>query len=175
MDPRAEAQAVMAYRTLGMLGYWQVQTCENERMCAEKAPAFAEAGMAAGQAVMEGKRPDQIAQAWLQPLQRKVSANRRRLAKGGLRRRFTQVKPVGGQTANRCGRRFKLRLPRHIPASVHPEPLPTPGGGGVGSAALRGAGGRPNSVLTDLRPPTCWSEDGAGFFARACRSSGEEE
>lgn len=79
----SEAQAVMAYRMMGMAGYWTVHNTENERMYSEKGPAFVEANLAATRAAIDGKRFDQVAQAWMQPLQRKVSSNRRRLAKSG--------------------------------------------------------------------------------------------
>ncbi|SDE83456.1 hypothetical protein [Limimaricola pyoseonensis] len=79
----AEAQAVIGYRMLGMAGLWAVTGSETDRMLAEKAPAFAEAMRHGGRAMIEGRRPDQIALAAMQPLGRKAAANRRRLARRG--------------------------------------------------------------------------------------------
>lgn len=77
-----ETQMVMAYRTLGMIGLWSVAPGENQRMVAEKAPAFAEAALAASRAAMAGRRPDEIVGAWMRPLRRKTRSNMRRLGHG---------------------------------------------------------------------------------------------
>ncbi len=74
-----ETQMVMAYRTLGMVGLWSVAPGENQRMIAEKGPAFTEAALAASRAAMAGRRPDQIMDAWVKPLRRKTRSNARRL------------------------------------------------------------------------------------------------
>ena len=76
-----EAQMVMSYRTLGMLGLWTVAPGENTRMVAEKAPAFAEAAMAASRAAISGRRPDEVLGAWMKPLRRETRLNARRLGR----------------------------------------------------------------------------------------------
>lgn len=76
-----DAQAVMAYRTLGMMGLWAVAPGETQRMVNEKAPAFAQAMMAATRATLAGQRPDQIFGAWMAPLRRRARSNARRLGR----------------------------------------------------------------------------------------------
>lgn len=85
MHLAAETQAVIAMRMLGMVGFWPVSRTEAQRMWAEKPGAFVEAGGAAAMAAMQGKRPDQIADAAIRPLRKKTRANSRRLAKRGRR------------------------------------------------------------------------------------------
>jgi len=75
-----EAQAVIAYRTFGMMGLWAVAPTENDRMVSEKMPAFLAASQAATLAAMSGKSPDKIAAAWLRPIGGKTRANQRRLS-----------------------------------------------------------------------------------------------
>jgi hypothetical protein len=77
----AETQLVVAYRMLGMAGLWAVSPRENQRMIAEKGPAFTEAAMAASRATMLGRRPDEILGAWVKPLRRKTRSNARRLGR----------------------------------------------------------------------------------------------
>lgn len=79
----AETNAVMAMRLMGMGGMWNVTKGEDARMWNEKPAAFQQSAIAATTAMMSGKRPDQIVDAAMRPLGRKVSANRRRLAKRG--------------------------------------------------------------------------------------------
>ena len=79
----AEAQAVIAMRTMGMAGMWSVTPTETTRMVAEKSSAFSSAMQAAGLAAMAGKQPHQIAEAALHPIRRKTRANSRRLARRG--------------------------------------------------------------------------------------------
>ena len=76
-----EAQAVIAYRTFGMLGLWPVTATENDRMVSEKLPAFVAASNAATLAAVTGKSPDKIMAAWLKPIGSKTSSNQRRLSK----------------------------------------------------------------------------------------------
>ncbi len=64
-----------------MLGLWAVAPGENNRMVAEKAPAFAEAAIIASQAAMAGRRPDEIMGVWVKSLRRKTRSNARRLRK----------------------------------------------------------------------------------------------
>jgi hypothetical protein len=79
----AEAQAVIAMRTMGMAGMWSVTPTETSRMMAEKPSAFSSAMQAAGRAAVAGKHPHQIAEAALRPIRRKTRANSRRLARCG--------------------------------------------------------------------------------------------
>ena len=76
-----EAQAVIAYRTFGMMGLWPVASSENDRMVSEKLPAFVAASQAATMAALLGKSPDKIMAAWLRPIGGKTRANQRRLSK----------------------------------------------------------------------------------------------
>ncbi len=77
----AEAQTVIAIRTMGMMGVLPASPRENHTMFAEKGPAFVEAAIAAGAAAMSGKTPDQIAQAAIRPIARRTGANVKRLTK----------------------------------------------------------------------------------------------
>ena len=85
----AEAQTVIALRTLGMLGLWNTSPGEYSRMGFEKAEAFSQAAMAATTAAMNGARPDQVAMAAIKPLQRKTKSNVARLMKAGPRTKLT--------------------------------------------------------------------------------------
>ena len=76
-----ETQAVMTLRIMGMSGAIPAHRGENGRMIKEKGPAMAKALAAATEAVMSGKRPDQIMQATIAPLRQRVSSNRKRLMK----------------------------------------------------------------------------------------------
>jgi hypothetical protein len=80
----AEAQSVIAMRTMGMAGLWNVTKGEDSRMVAEKGAAMREAGMAAAGAMMRGSSPARIALAALEPVKRRTGANARRLAKRGM-------------------------------------------------------------------------------------------
>ncbi len=77
----SEAQAVIAYRMLGMAGLWPVAPTETMRMVMEKLPAFAAAQMAAWQALATGRSPDRILAAWLKPIGKETRANQRRLSR----------------------------------------------------------------------------------------------
>ena len=83
----AEANMVMAMRMMGMGGAWNVTAGEDARMWSEKPIAFQKSALAATNAVLAGKRPDEIIDAAIKPLDRTVSANRRRLTKRGPGRR----------------------------------------------------------------------------------------
>ena len=78
-----EAQMVMAMRIAGMAGYWSVVPSENARMVSEKAPAFAEAGVAMGRAAMRGGDPAAMLRAWTRPIRKRTGANARRLSRRG--------------------------------------------------------------------------------------------
>ncbi|WP_417526184.1 antifreeze protein [Marinovum sp.] len=79
----AQAQSVIAYRSLGMLGGWSVAQDENTRMFTEKPAAFLEANLAAALALIAGKRPEQVTLAWVAPLSEAVGDNHIRLANQG--------------------------------------------------------------------------------------------
>ena len=79
----AEAQTVIALRTLGAMGLWNTGKAENQRMVTEKAQAFTKSALATGQAMASGARPDQIAMAAMKPLQRKTKSNVVRLTRAG--------------------------------------------------------------------------------------------
>ena len=79
----AEAQTVIALRTLGMMGLWNTGPGENQRMVAEKTDAFAKSARATAGAIARGARPDQIAMAGLLPLRHKTRPNVARLTKAG--------------------------------------------------------------------------------------------
>ncbi len=81
----AEAQSVVAMRTMGMAGLWNVSPGENDRMIAEKMDAMRESGMAAAGAMMRGHSPVRVAMAAVKPVKRRTDANARRLAKRGMR------------------------------------------------------------------------------------------
>ncbi|MGY3439081.1 MULTISPECIES: antifreeze protein [unclassified Marinovum] len=78
-----QAQSVIAYRSLGMLGGWSLEKDENQRMVAEKPVAFLEANLAAAKAFFAGNRPEQVTLAWVAPLSDAVGSNLARLEKRG--------------------------------------------------------------------------------------------
>lgn len=79
----AQAQSVITYRSLGLLGGWSIAHDENERMVAEKPIAFLEANLAAATAFLSGLRADQVTLAWITPLSDAVESNRTRLERRG--------------------------------------------------------------------------------------------
>jgi len=76
----AEANTVVALRVLGMAGVLPADGAENERMFAEKGPAFAAAMIAGSRAAMKGQSLDRVALATMRPLGRKTRANVKRLS-----------------------------------------------------------------------------------------------
>lgn len=76
-----EAQAVIAYRTLGAAGLWPVAQSEMWRMTLEKGPAFTAASQAAWTAALTGAAPDRVAAAWLRPISSRTRSNERRLSR----------------------------------------------------------------------------------------------
>ena len=80
-----ETQMVMAMRLMGLAGGWSVLPSESVRMVEEKAPAFAEAALMAARAAHDGKRPDQVVDAWTRSLRRRTTSNTRRLMRRGPR------------------------------------------------------------------------------------------
>lgn len=79
----AQAQSVITYRSLGMIGGWSVAGDETTRMITEKPAVFFEANLAATQALLAGHRPEQVTLAWVAPLSDAVGDNQSRLAKRG--------------------------------------------------------------------------------------------
>ncbi|MCB1335837.1 MAG: antifreeze protein [Roseivivax sp.] len=77
----AEAQTVIALRTMGMAGLWPMPQGETARMVNEKPPAFVESWVAAGFAMLTMQSPGAVLQAWTRPLTRKARSNRRRLSR----------------------------------------------------------------------------------------------
>lgn len=75
-----ETQTVMALRLLAMGGVIPARPGENARMINEKAPAMTKSFMAASEAMMLGKRPEEVMNAAMAPVSRKVRSNRKRLA-----------------------------------------------------------------------------------------------
>jgi hypothetical protein len=84
----AEAQTVIALRTMGMLGLWNTSAGENKRMVAEKTEAFTKSAIAAGGAIARGASPHQIALAGMRPLRAKTKPNVARLTKAGPKSPF---------------------------------------------------------------------------------------
>ena len=81
----AEAQMVIGMRMMGVAGLWSVTPTETARMMSEKMPAFSEANLAAFSAAISGRRPDEVAAAWLKPISRRTRANSRRLSRRGFK------------------------------------------------------------------------------------------
>ncbi|MXQ07709.1 antifreeze protein [Alphaproteobacteria bacterium GH1-50] len=77
----AEANTVIAMRSLGAFGLWPVAAGEARRMWMEKPGAFVESAGRATTAMVQLKRPDQIVDAALKPIGRKTRSNSRRLSK----------------------------------------------------------------------------------------------
>ena len=84
----AEAQSVIAMRTLGMMGLWNTSAGENDRMVSEKTEAFTKSAMATAGAIARGASPDQIAMAGMKPLRAKTKPNVARLTKAGPKSPF---------------------------------------------------------------------------------------
>lgn len=82
-----EAQAVIAYRTMGMMGLWAVAPDENRRMILEKQKAFASSIAAASVSAMYGDKIGQVLSAALRPIGATTARNVKRLGKHG----FTQL------------------------------------------------------------------------------------
>lgn len=76
-----EASTVMTMRMLAMGGIIPARRGENKRMVEEKSKAMAKSATAAGLAMMQGKRPDQVMEAAMKPISQRVRANRKRLTK----------------------------------------------------------------------------------------------
>ena len=81
----AEANAVIAMRTMGMAGIWSVTPQENRRMLTEKVTALTKAGSDAAVAAASGAGPDVVIAAAIKPVRRATSANAKRLGKRGLK------------------------------------------------------------------------------------------
>lgn len=82
----AEAQGVIAMRTMGAMGLWSVPKTENSRMLNEKVFAFVKAGTDASLAALAGQGPDVVAALAIKPIRQATRANHKRLTKRGLKR-----------------------------------------------------------------------------------------
>lgn len=81
-----EAQTVIAFRSLGMMGIWSVPESETTRMVTEKQLAFTRAAMAFMNASARGDNPARVITSATRPLQRGTSGNVARLSKRGFRK-----------------------------------------------------------------------------------------
>ncbi|MFE3838711.1 antibiotic ABC transporter [Pseudogemmobacter sonorensis] len=77
----AEAQAVVAMRMLGLMGFWPVAPDENALMVVEKLAALHEAQAAMMRAALKGGSAATLAEAGLRPLRRRTRANAERLSR----------------------------------------------------------------------------------------------
>jgi len=82
----AEANAVIAMRSLGMMGLWSVTPSEDKRMVSEKIEAVTRSVNDATKSMLKGDSADQITAAALKPLRQKTRANAKRLTKRGPKR-----------------------------------------------------------------------------------------
>ncbi len=82
----AEAQGVIAMRTMGAMELWSVPKTENSRMLNEKVFAFLKGGTDASLAALAGKSPDVVAAMAIKPIRQATRANHKRLTKRGLKR-----------------------------------------------------------------------------------------
>ncbi|MEX3314249.1 antifreeze protein [Sulfitobacter sp. PS-8MA] len=76
-----ETQIVMSLRLMALAGALPARPGENSRMIREKGPALTKSLTAGTQAALAGRTPEQIIDATLAPLTRKVRQNRKRLMK----------------------------------------------------------------------------------------------
>jgi hypothetical protein len=84
----AEAQMVIAMRTLGFMGFWPMSFGENTQMVLEKPAAMAQAAEEALRATCRGARPDQVLGAALEPIRARTSDNAHRLTRKDIWERF---------------------------------------------------------------------------------------
>lgn len=78
-----EAQWVIGLRLMGMAGFWSQSPGETTRMWSEKQRAFGQGMIDAWVATARGAGADAAMAAALRPVSRRVSANSRRLTRGG--------------------------------------------------------------------------------------------
>lgn len=83
MQMASEAQAVIAMRTAGVMGFWATHPSEVDRMVTEKTTAATDSMMAAQRAALAGKSPAEVMRAGLAPIGRKTAANAKRLGNLG--------------------------------------------------------------------------------------------
>ena len=77
------AQQVVAMRTLGMMGGWNLRDGEPARMVAEKMAAFTESSAAIHTALTQSKPPLAVATAALKPYAKRTRSNARSLSRRG--------------------------------------------------------------------------------------------
>ncbi|MGR3757015.1 MAG: antifreeze protein, partial [Tranquillimonas sp.] len=76
---------VIGMRMIVVAGLWYVTPTDTDRMIIEKMKDFSEANLAAFSAAISGRRPDEVAAAWLKPISRRTRANSRRLSRRGFK------------------------------------------------------------------------------------------
>lgn len=79
----AEAQMVIAMRTMGCFGAWNLGPAEHLRMVAEKAGAASDAGHAVSRALWRGAGPGATTLAALKPIRKRTRNNVKRLHRRG--------------------------------------------------------------------------------------------
>ena len=77
----AEAQSIIAFRTLGMFGFWYLPKRETTRMVTEKIAALQEAQLAMFKTAVGGGTALEVTSAALRPVERRTHANLRRLSR----------------------------------------------------------------------------------------------
>lgn len=80
-----QSNSVIAMRMLGFAGFWGASPFEAWDMVTEKQDAAFGSAFKVAKATMSGARPDQVAQAAMEPYQDKARANQVRLSKRGPR------------------------------------------------------------------------------------------
>lgn len=80
-----EAQTVIAMRTLGFMGFWQMRPSEGARMVSEKIEALQEAQLAMLKVAARGGSAVEVTEAGLRPVRRRTRANAARLARESAR------------------------------------------------------------------------------------------
>ncbi|MBY8974621.1 antifreeze protein [Rhodobacteraceae bacterium NNCM2] len=78
-----EAQIVIGFRLMGMMGLWSVAPTEDRMMVAEKQKAFTRAGSAAATAMVKGSVPTRVMEAAMRPLRSRTTSNVKRLSRRG--------------------------------------------------------------------------------------------
>jgi hypothetical protein len=79
----AEAQCVIVLRMMRLASGHPGAAAETHRMVSEKFTALSAAQLAAGSALVKGKRPSAIMAIALTPFKRRIRKNRRRLSRIG--------------------------------------------------------------------------------------------
>lgn len=75
-----DAQMVVGLRVSGMMGFWQMEADELERMVSEKAAAMGESVEAFLDAAQRGEAPHRVLSASLAPIGARAASNAKRLS-----------------------------------------------------------------------------------------------